>query len=231
MAANTFKGQNSTKIGRRTSEAQTNSVRSFRMCLLQIGFYVLGISAVFTTLRVHMTLRSRCITNFAFITHLSFWELGGAFGYVLCGPDRSGFRCTEQYFPKYKLHGTFWMSQNNESVSKLKEPGIPGVEARVQIHWGLLAQRICSNSASHETLGKISGVTPLVDIINNLINSALLKGTRRLYEKSHLLFSDLNSVRVLLLISCCHSSITQDCLTTLISKWAQRGNALHPKCS
>lgn len=84
-----------------------------------------------------------------------------------------------------KLQGTVWMS-HNESVSKLmKEPGVPGFRAHVQIHWRLLAQRICSSSASRETPGKIPGVPLLVDIINNLIYNALLKDPEG-YTKSHI---------------------------------------------
>lgn len=87
--------------------------------------------------------------------------------------------------PKNKLQGTIWMS-HNESVSKLmKEPGVPGFSARVQIHWRLLAWRICSSSASCKTPGKIPGVTLLV-IINSLVYSALLKRSRRLHKKLHL---------------------------------------------
>lgn len=114
--------------------------------------------------------------------------------------------------PKNKLQGTFWMS-HNESVSKLmKEPGVPGFSAHVQIRWRLLAWRICSSSASCETPGKIPGVTLLVVIINSLVYSALLKRSRRLYKKSHLLSSALNSVWALLLMSTCHpSSLAQDC--------------------
>lgn len=53
------------------------------MCLLQIRFCVFGISAVFTMLGVHMTLHSRHMINFAFITCLSVGGLKGAFGCVL----------------------------------------------------------------------------------------------------------------------------------------------------
>lgn len=96
--------------------------------------------------------------------------------------------------PENKLQGTFWMS-HNESVSKLmKEPGVPGSSAHVPIHWRLLAWRICSSSASCETPGKIPGVTLLVVIINSLVYSALLKRSRRLYKKSHLLSSAVSSV-------------------------------------
>lgn len=115
--------------------------------------------------------------------------------------------------PKNRLQGTIWMS-HNEPVSKLmKEPGVPGFSAHVQIHWRLLAWRICSSSASCETPGKIPGATLLVVIINSLVYSVLLKRSRRLHKKSHLLSSAMSSVSVLMLTSTCHpSSSTQDCV-------------------
>lgn len=58
-------------------------MNGFRMCLLQIRFYVLGISAVFTMLQVHMTLHRRGIINFAFITCLQLGKLKGVLGCVL----------------------------------------------------------------------------------------------------------------------------------------------------